>query len=149
MNRTVLALFGVAAVLVAACSSASSAGEPTSSSGTSGTSATQTASAGGVTVTADWDQAGQSLRFRVALDNHAIDLDSVTLAGASLRNDRGDTLTSGAWDAPAGGGHHRDGYIDFGGGNSTFLAGARWVELTLPAIGSVTEPPLRWEVPAS
>ena len=111
-------------------------------------SATQTVQAGPVTVEATWEDVGSGLSFHVKLDNHEIDLDSVTLAGASLGNNRGDRLAAKTWAAPAGG-HHREGSLLFTGVAGPFLAGAKWVELTLPAIGSNTVPPMRWTLGAS
>ena len=97
---------------------------------------------------ATWEDVGSGLSFHVKLDNHEIDLDSVTLAGASLTNSRGDRLAAKAWAAPAGG-HHREGSLLFTGTAAPFLSGATWVELTLPPIGSSAVPPLRWSLGAS
>ena len=98
-------------------------------------------------LTARWEDP-RALTFHIKLDNHMIDLDTVTLAGATLRNDRGDTLAAQPWSAPAGG-HHRDGWLKFDGDRATFLGGATWIELSLPPIGSVTEPPIRWAIGTS
>ena len=143
MRRAPWAALGIFSVLfVAACSSSSAAG------GSSPPSAAQTVQAGPVTVEATWEDVGSGLSFHVKLDNHEIDLDSVTLAGASLTNSRGDRLAAKAWAAPAGG-HHREGSLLFTGTAGPFLSGARWVELTLPPIGSSAVPPLRWSLGAS
>lgn len=103
----------------------------------------QSVEAGGITLTATWQDIGRSLTFEVKLDNHMIDLDGVTLATASLRNDRGAALSAERWTASAGG-HHRDGTLTFQGDQAAFLAGTSWVELTLPPIGSVSLPAIRW-----
>ena len=148
MRRPILAfLGGLSIVFLGACST-SAAGGGAGSSGAVPQSSTQTAQAGPVTVQATWEDVGSGLSFHVKLDNHEIDLDSVTLLGAALTNDRGDRLRATEWAAPAGG-HHREGSLLFGGSAGPFLAGANWVELVLPAIGSNRVPPMRWTLGAS
>ena len=138
MRRATWAALGIFPVLLAAaCSSSSATG------GSPLVSSTQTVQAGPVTVEATWEDVGSGLSFHVKLDNHEIDLDGVALTGATLINDRGDRLAAKEWAAPSGG-HHREGSLLFTGGAGPFLAGARWVELTLPAIGSNSVPPMRW-----
>ncbi len=134
-------------VFLGACS-AFAAGGAAGQSGAVLPSSTQTVQAGPVTVAATWEDEGSGLSFHVKLDNHEIDLDSVALAGAVLTNDRGDRLAARDWAAPAGG-HHREGSLLFSGAPGPFLAGARWVELTLPAIGPNSVPAMRWTLGAS
>ena len=152
MKRPTFALILVVALTALAGCSATPGADPNTAprSDTSGASlsASQTEEAGGVTLTAMWEDPGRFLRFHVKLDNHMIDLDGVTLAGAILRNDRGDKLTADPWTAPPGG-HHRDGWLSFEGDTATFLSGVKWVELSLPPIGSVTLPALRWSPQAT
>ena len=101
-----------------------------------------------MTVEATWEDVGSGLSFHVKLDNHELDLDAITFTGAVLTNDRGDRLAAKEWAAPAGG-HHREGSLLFTGAAGPFLAGARWVQLTLPAIGSNSVAPMRWTLGAS
>ena len=81
----------------------------------------------------------------MALDTHSVGLDSLNLADAVLRNDRGETLSAGSWAAPAGD-HHRAGTLTFDGNPASFFASARWIELVLTGIGDQPERVLRWEI---
>ncbi len=146
-RRTVVLLACLTVLIGAACASGASGAGPDQGTAAS-PSRTLTAQAGGVTVTATWEDPGAGLSFHVKLDNHQIDLDGVTLAGAVLTNDRGDRLDAKPWFALPGG-HHREGSLLFNGTSGPFLAGATWVELSLPPIGSNTVPPLRWTLRAS
>lgn len=146
--RRPIALFATLVIVLLAACSASAAGGSAGSNGAAPRSNTQTVQAGPVTVQATWEDVGGGLSFHVQLDNHEIDLDPVTLVGAALTNDRGDRLTATQWAAPSGG-HHREGSLLFTGGAGPFLARAKWVELTLPAIGSNRVPPMRWTLGAS
>ncbi len=148
MKRPTLALLGSLALALAACSSSSVPGGAAGPGGSAWVPGTQTVEAGGVTVAVTWEGRGVGLGFDVKLDNHQIDLDGVTLSGAVLTNDRGDRLEAKRWAAPPGG-HHREGTLLFKGTAGPFLAGAQWVELTLPPIGSNRVPPLRWSLGAS
>jgi len=94
---------------------------------------------------ASWSGPAAGATFDLKLDTHSVDLDALDLANAVLRNDRGETLAAQPWDAPKGG-HHREGTLTFKGDASTFLAGARWIELTLAGIGDIPERTLRWTV---
>ena len=164
-TRTVLiGLIGlIVAASLAACSSvASSSGAPTGSGSStptgsgssqpavSGSSqpaagATQTSEGGEVTVVATWNGPTAGAAIEVVLDTHSVDLDALDLADATLRNDRGETLTARPWAAPKGG-HHREGALSFDGNAEEFLAGAKWLELVLLGVGDLPERTLRWEV---
>jgi hypothetical protein len=98
-----------------------------------------------VTVSATWPGPSAGAVFEIALNTHSVDLDSLDLADAVLRNDRGDTLTAQPWSAPAGG-HHRAGTLSFDGDSASFFASTRWIELVLPGIGDLPERVLRWEI---
>lgn len=148
MNRFVPAMVACSLLVFLGACSASAAGGAAGPNGAVLRSSTQTVQAGPVTVAATWEDEGSGLSFHVKLDNHEIDLDSVTLAGAVLTNDRGDRLPARDWAAPAGG-HHREGSLVFSGAPGPFLAGARWVELSLPAIGPNSVPAMRWTLGAS
>ena len=116
-------------------------------SGSSGSAypATQRNEGGQVTVVATWTGPAAGAAIDIALDTHSIDLDQLDLADATVRNDRGETLTARPWAAPTGG-HHREGTLTFDGNAEEFLAGARWMELVLVGVGGVPERTLRWEV---
>ena len=154
MKRPTFAVLGVfVVVLLAGCSSSTVPGSsvPGGAAGQADSASvlsTQTVEAGGVTVEATWEDRGTGLSFHVKLDNHQIDLDEVTLNGAVLANDRGDRLEAREWAAPPGG-HHREGSLLFKGAAGPFLSGAKWVELTLPPIGSNSVPSLRWSLGGS
>jgi ABC-type transport system substrate-binding protein len=153
-SRTLLIGLIVAAALAACSSGASSSGIPAVSgssepavSGSSepAASATQTSEGGQVTVVATWTGPAAGAVIDVALDTHSVDLDALVLADATLRNDRGETLTARPWAAPKGG-HHREGALTFDGNAPEFFAGARWMELVLVGVGDLPERTLRWEV---
>lgn len=153
MNRSgrVLVLSFVLSALLAACGSTATppsaplSPAPELSSGTSGSASTQRSDGGQVTVEATWAGPAAGGVFDVKLDTHSVDLDSLDLSGAILRNDRGETLPARPWAAPAGG-HHREGKLTFGGDASGFLAGATWIELVLTGVGDVPERVLRWRI---
>lgn len=101
---------------------------------------------GEVTVEVNWDGPAAGAVFNVTLDTHSVDLDALDLLDAVLANDRGETLAASPWEAPKGG-HHREGRLAFGGNAVSFLADARWIELTIDGVGTVPHRVLRWEVP--
>ncbi len=106
---------------------------------------TQTSDAGQVTVVVDWAGPAAGAVFDVTLDTHSVDLDALDLADATLRNDRGETMTAQPWAAPKGG-HHREGSLTFDGNMSAFFAGAKWIELVIAGVGDLPERTLRWEI---
>jgi hypothetical protein len=135
------------AVLVAACGGAAATATPASIGPTISPSAggTQTSSGGQVTVEATWTGPAGGATFDVKLDTHSVDLDSLDLSNAVLRNDRGQTLAARPW-AASKGGHHRQGTLTFDGDTSSFLARAKWIELTLAGVGDIPERTLRWVI---
>ncbi|NJD29526.1 MAG: hypothetical protein FIA92_14695 [Chloroflexi bacterium] len=146
MSRALPGLLVVIVAVVAACSSSSPAGSaagPTSAGQSS--EGTQTSDGGQVTVVVDWAGPAAGAAFDVKLDTHSVDLDALDLAGATLRNDRGETLTASAWVAPKGG-HHREGALTFDGNATAFFAGAKWIELVITGVGDLPERTLRWDV---
>lgn len=133
---------------VAACAAgpstvpATGAALPSSREATPGT---QRDEGGGITVEAAWGGPAAGATFNLTLDTHSGDLDPLDLSGATLRNDRGDTLVAVPWAAPKGG-HHRQGALTFQGDDAAFFAEARWVEVVLVGVGDVPERTLRWEL---
>ena len=145
-SRALPGLITAMAVILAACSSATigTSASP-SSSAAAGGQRTQTSDGGQVTVAATWAGTTSGTVFDIELDTHSVDLDAVDLGNATLRNDRAETLAAKPWTAPKGG-HHREGQLTFEGDASAFLAGAKWIELTIVGVGDLPQRTLRWEV---
>lgn len=101
-----------------------------------------------MTVVVNWGGPTSGTAFDVKLDTHSVDLDPLDLANATLRNDRGDTLTARPWGAPKGG-HHREGNLSFEGDPTLFFGRAKWIELVLTGVGELPERALRWELAGS
>ena len=139
----------VLAAIVVACGQppAGTASASASAEAAAGTETLRVSDQAGVTVRVTWAGASAGAVFEVTLDTHSGDLDPLDLADATLRNDRGEQVSDGAWDAPKGG-HHRAGMLRFSGGATSFLAGARWIELVIPGVAGVPERVLRWQVEA-
>jgi hypothetical protein len=142
-----LALTAVLAACGGAASSASPpvASTPQASSAGSATTETQRNEGGQVTVEATWKGPAAGAVFEIKLDTHSVDLDSLDLASAVLRNDRGESLKAQPWTAPKGG-HHREGTLTFGGDAAAFFQGAKSIELVFTGIGDVPERTLRWTI---
>ena len=145
-QRTLPSLFAAIIVVLAACSSSTpAASAPPSASADPTSTTTQTSDGGEVTVVADWAGPDAGAVFGLTLDTHSVDLDALDLANATLRNDRGETLTALPWTAPKGG-HHREGALTFDGESTAFFTGANWVELKIIGVGDLPERTLRWEI---
>ena len=149
VSRALPGLFVASAVALAACSSSGPAAlAPTSAAPSLASQTdpmTQTSDGGQVTVVVGWAGRSAGAVFDVTLDTHSVDLDALDLADATLRNDRGETLTARPWSAPKGG-HHREGALTFDGDTTAFVAGAKWIELVITGVGDLPERTLRWEV---
>ena len=149
VSRALPGLFVATAVALAACSSSGPAASAATSAAPSLASQTnqmtKTSDGGQVTVVVDWSGPSEGAVFDVKLDTHSVDLDSLDLADATLRNDRGETMKARPWSAPKGG-HHREGTLTFDGDSTAFLAGAKWIELEITDVGDMPERTLRWEV---
>ncbi len=138
----------VLAAILAGCGSSTSPSGSQWASGSSpppATSATRRSEAGQVTVVATWTGPAAGASIDIALDTHSVDLDELDLADATLRNDRGETLTARPWAAPKSG-HHREGALTFDGNAAEFFAGATWMELALVGVGDLPQSTFRWEV---
>jgi hypothetical protein len=134
-------------LLVAACTGTAGV-SGTGSSGTASSPSvggTRTSEGGQVTVVATWNGPATGATFEVKLDTHSADLDSLDLSNTVLRNDRGEILAARPW-AAAKGGHHREGSLTFDGDAANFLAGAKWIEMTVSGVGDIPERTLRWEI---
>ncbi len=145
-SRALLAMLAVIVVAVAGCSSSTpAASAPSASSTNASGQRTQTSDGGQVTVVVAWVGPAAGAVFDVRLDTHSVDLDALELANATLRNDRGETMTARPWTAPKGG-HHREGSLTFDGDGPAFFAGASWIELVMTGVGDLPTRMLRWEV---
>jgi hypothetical protein len=117
---------------------------------------TQTSDRAGVTIAVTWTGPATGAVFEVKMDNHMIDLGSVDLTAATLTNDRGERLARPTWTGGASG-HHRDDKLSYGAtteGTSpevtepgAFLAGSKWIQLELPAVGDSSPRDFRWDLP--
>lgn len=146
VSRALPGLLVAIAVALAACSSATpSASAPSAPPASTSGGQARTSEGGQVTVVASWGGPSAGAAFDVTLDTHSVDLDALDLADATLRNDRGETMTARPWAAPKGG-HHREGSLTFDGDGSAFFAGASWIELVITGVGDLPERTLRWEV---
>jgi hypothetical protein len=145
--RLTIAVLSAAVALVAAgCSSSTPAAAGSSPIAASeARKVTQTSDGGQVTVEVEWAGPSAGAEFHVTMDTHAVDLDPLDLGDATLRNDRGETMTARPWAAPKGG-HHRRGFLSFDGDAQAFLADAEWIELVIVGVGDLPERTLRWEV---
>lgn len=145
-NRTTAALSAAIALVVAGCSSSTPAAAASSpaAAGNGVAAVTQTSKGGQVTVEVKWAGPAAGARFHVTMDTHSVDLDPLDLLDATLRNDRGETMTPKPWAAPKGG-HHRAGFLSFDGDATGFFAGAKWIELVIVGVGDLPERTLRWE----
>ena len=150
-SRTLAVTAFLLALVAAGCGSAVSSQAPSAPDASpaipAGFASTQRNEGGDVTVEVTWDALAAGAVFDVTLDTHSVDLDGFDLSDAVLTNDRGEGLAARPWEAPKGG-HHRTGRMAFTGDAATFLAEARWVELTISGVGAVPERVLRWEFPA-
>ncbi len=149
--RSLLLISLALAAVLAGCGSAASSSSPSAGSFALATSAggaateTQRSEGGQVTVEATWKGPAAGAVFDIKLDTHSVDLDSLDLANAVLRNDRGESLKAQPWTAPKGG-HHREGTLTFGGDAAAFFQGAKSIELVFTGIGDVPERTLRWQI---
>jgi hypothetical protein len=154
LNRSLL-LVSIAG-FVAACSSAAPTSAPVPSAGStavatqttapSSSDSTQTTDRAGVTVAVTWTGPAAGAVFEVKMDNHMIDLASVDTSRATLANDRGERLSRPTWDGGSSG-HHREGKLTFGTSAAALFAGAKWIQLELPAVGDSSPRDFKWELP--
>lgn len=145
-HRRVLALLVAGVVLLTGCAvSTAGSPDPAGAQGAGAGQVTRTSDGGQVTASVTWAGLDAGATFDVKLDTHSVDLDALDLANATLRNDRGESMTARPWAAPKGG-HHREGVLTFGGDSAAFLSGAKWIELVISGVGDLPERTLRWEV---
>ena len=104
-------------------------------------SPTQTNEGGGVTIKATWLEPLDQLEFKIVLDTHSVNLDSLDLGLlTSLRGEHLKSVSPVAWNAPSGG-HHREGILRFPArdpGGATVYATNRVYWLTIRDVAGVT-----------
>jgi hypothetical protein len=110
--------------------------------------ATQTNEGGQVMIAATWQGSGAPTVFNIAMNTHAVALDSYDLKQfAVLRVDGGREVLPTSWDAPKGG-HHRSGTLTFpatdGDGKPLMASGTRTIELIIRNVAGVPERVLAW-----
>ena len=110
--------------------------------------ATQTNEGGQVAVSVTWDGPASGLVFRVAMNGHAVNLDTYNLGDlAVLRTGQGRELRPTSWDAPNGG-HHREGTLVFPGrgpdGKDVLNPDVHELTLIVRDVADVPERTFRW-----
>ena len=111
--------------------------------------ATQSNDGGQVTVSVTWNGASSGPVFQVALNTHAVPLDSIDLTQlAALRVDGGNAIPPIGWDAPKGG-HHHSGTLTFpataSDGKSLISSDTRQIELTIRDVAGVPKRVFVWK----
>jgi len=109
---------------------------------------TQTNEGGQVTIAATWQGSGAPTVFNIAMNTHAVDLDSYDLKQlAVLRIDDGREVQPTNWEAPQGG-HHRSGTLTFpatgADGAPLIGSGAHTIELVIREVAGVPERSFLW-----
>lgn len=85
---------------------------------------------------------GQPLEFDIAMDTHSVDLANDMLKAVVLRDDSGMEFTPTAWNGPGGGGHHREGKIEF----APLTMSTKSLTLVVKNIAGVPERIYQWDV---
>ena len=149
-------LAGGLAILAIAASACTATGPPAAASqptavptvATSADAVTQTNEGGQVTIAVTWERGQSAPVFKVAMDTHSVDLDSVDLSQvAVLRTDQGVEVSPTGWDAPKGG-HHRSGTLTFPttapSGGVVLGDDTRSVELIIRGVAGIPERAFSW-----
>ena len=153
MKKSVLILFALSGLILAACSS-STGSTPTSDAATrSLNSATPTAA--NLTRTNDEamvtvkvtplnldDRSAEVLTFSVVLDTHSVELDYDLKSIGALSTDTGETVQPTDWTGPPGGGHHKEGVLAF----PSLKNRGQSLTLVLRGIAGVPERQFIWKV---
>ncbi|HEU5099718.1 MAG TPA: heavy-metal-associated domain-containing protein [Roseiflexaceae bacterium] len=110
--------------------------------------ATRTNEGGQVTIVAMWQGSGTQAVFNVAMNTHAVDLDSYDLKQlAVLRIDGGREIRPISWEAPKGG-HHRSGTLSFpaagADGGPLITPSIQTIELVIRDVAGVPERVFTW-----
>ncbi len=155
MKKSIIILFTLSGLILAACNTppaatpvptVSSASAAAANTAPAGDDLTRTSDAASVTVAVTPlnlnDKSAATLDFKIALNTHSVDLDYDLTAIATLSNDAGEKVQPTKWDGPAGGGHHREGTLSF----PQLKNRGQTLTLTLRGIADVPERTFTWKV---
>ncbi len=153
MKKSIIILFALSGLLLAACSSptgpvpaTSNTNSPSSSTTAANASLIQTNDEASVTVEVTplnlTDQSASTLDFKIALNTHSVDLNYDLTTIATLSSDTGEKVQPTKWDGPAGGGHHREGTLSF----PQLKNRVQSLTLVLRGIAGVPEREFVWKV---
>ena len=155
MKKSIIILFALAGLFLAACSSAASPTPASPTAAANSTSSQPGDTASGLTQANDeamvtvevtplnlTDQAASTLDFKIALNTHSVDLGYDLTTIATLSSDTGETVQPAKWDGPAGGGHHREGTLSF----PQLKKRGQSLTLVLRGIADVPERKFIWKV---
>ncbi len=88
------------------------------------------------------DKSAAALDFKIALNTHSVDLSYDLTSLATLSSDAGEKVQPTKWDAPPGGGHHKEGTLSF----PQLKNRGQSLTLTLRGIADVPERKFVWKV---
>lgn len=88
------------------------------------------------------DKSAATLDFKVVLNTHSVDLGYDLTQIATLSSDAGEKVQPTKWDAPPGGGHHKEGTLSF----PVMKNRGQSVTLGLRGIADVPERKFTWKV---
>lgn len=155
MKKSIIILFAIAGLFLAACSSAAS---PTPASPTAAENSTSSApgeTASGLTQTNDEamvtvevtplnldDRSADALTFNVVLDTHSVDLNYDLKSISALNTDTGEIVQPTEWTGAPGGGHHKEGVLAF----PQLKDRGQSLTLVIKGIADVPERTFTWKV---
>ena len=123
------------------------AGNPSTSSPKPDISTFETKSSDGGSVTVDVKPTalvvGAPVAFDVAMNTHSVDLSDDMTKISILRDDSGKEYKPTTWDGPGGGGHHREGTLNF----PSLTSKPKYVELVIKGLAKVPERVFKWDLP--
>lgn len=123
---------------------AANAQPATSSSGGGGF---ETKSNDGGSVTVDVKptalEVGKPIAFDVSMNTHSVDLSDDMTKITILRDEAGKEYKPTTWDGPGGGGHHREGILNF----AALTNKPKFVELVIKGLAGVPERVFKWDLP--
>ena len=168
MNKKMILLASaltLLAVLLAACGGTPSlAPAPTPSTGSgqaapspasnaqpatinSGAGGFETKSNAGGNVTVDVKptalEVGKPIAFDIAMNTHSVDLSDDMTKITLLRDEAGKEYKPTVWNGPSGGGHHREGTLNF----AALTNKPKFVELVIKGLAGVPERVFKWDLP--
>ncbi len=154
MKKSMMILFALAGLALAACSSPTVANRTpavpvnaaTTDTAPAAEDLSRTSNEASVTVVVTpsnlEDKSAATLDFDVAMNTHSVDLGYDLTTIATLSSDTGEKVQPIKWDGPAGGGHHREGTLSF----PQLKQRGQTLTLTLRGIADVPERTFTWKV---